>query len=53
MNRKLEVVLFDLDDTLHDDTYAFQSAAEEVAREIALERGVDALAVKREIRSWP
>lgn len=46
MNRKLEVVLFDLDDTLHDDTYAFQSAAEEVAREIALEHGVDALALK-------
>jgi HAD superfamily hydrolase (TIGR01549 family) len=32
---------------LHDDTYAFTSAAEEVAREIALERGVDALALKR------
>jgi putative hydrolase of the HAD superfamily len=47
MSRKLEVVLFDLDDTLHDDTYAFTSAAEEVAREIALERGVDALALKR------
>lgn len=47
MSRKLEVVLFDLDDTLHDDTYAFTSAAEEVAREIALERGVDAFALKR------
>lgn len=47
MSRKLEVVLFDLDDTLHDDTFAFQSAAEEVAREIALEHGVDALALKR------
>src|ERR1700685_173465 len=47
MSRKLEVVLFDLDDTLHDDTHAFTSAAEEVAREIALERGVDALALKR------
>jgi putative hydrolase of the HAD superfamily len=46
LNRKFEVVLFDLDDTLHDDTYAFQSAAEEVAREIALEHGVDALALK-------
>ncbi len=46
MSRKLEVVLFDLDDTLHDDTFAFQSAAEEVAREIALEHGVDALALK-------
>jgi len=47
MSRKLEVVLFDLDDTLHDDTYAFTSAAEEVAREIALEHGVDAFALKR------
>ncbi|HTZ54052.1 MAG TPA: HAD family hydrolase [Candidatus Acidoferrum sp.] len=46
MSRTLEVVLFDLDDTLHDDTYAFQSAAEEVAREIALEHGVDALELK-------
>jgi HAD superfamily hydrolase (TIGR01549 family) len=47
LSRKFEVVLFDLDDTLHDDTYAFTSAAEEVAREIALEHGVDALALKR------
>lgn len=47
MRREFEVVLFDLDDTLHDDTYAFTSAAEEVAREIALEHGVDALALKR------
>ncbi|HUA09504.1 MAG TPA: HAD family hydrolase [Candidatus Acidoferrales bacterium] len=46
MSRKLEVALFDLDDTLHDDTYAFTSAAEEVAREIALEHGVDALTLK-------
>jgi HAD superfamily hydrolase (TIGR01549 family) len=43
---KLEVVLFDLDDTLHDDTKAFTSAAEEVAHEIAREHGVDALALK-------
>ena len=46
MSKNLEVVLFDLDDTLHDDTYAFTSAAEEVAHEIALEHGVDALALK-------
>ncbi len=46
LSRKFEVVLFDLDDTLHDDTYAFTSAAEEVAREIAVEHGVDALALK-------
>lgn len=46
MKRDLEIVLFDLDDTLHDDTYAYRSAAEEVAREIAAEHGVDALALK-------
>jgi HAD superfamily hydrolase (TIGR01549 family) len=45
--RTIEAVLFDLDDTLHDDTYAFTSAAEEVAREIAAEHNVDALALKR------
>jgi len=39
-------VLFDLDDTLHDDTYAYTSAAEEVAREVAAEHGVDAIALK-------
>ncbi len=44
--RELEVVLFDLDDTLHDDTRAFHGAAEEVAREVAAEHGVDALALK-------
>lgn len=44
--RALDVVLFDLDDTLHDDTLAYQGAAEEVAREIAAERGIDALALK-------
>lgn len=44
--RRIELVLFDLDDTLHDDTYAYQSAAEEVAREVAAEHGIDALALK-------
>lgn len=44
--REVDVVLFDLDDTLHDDTYAYQSAAEEVAREVAAEHGIDALALK-------
>ena len=39
-------MLFDLDDTLHDDTLAYKSAAEEVAREVAAERGIDALALK-------
>ncbi|HTX58628.1 MAG TPA: HAD family hydrolase [Verrucomicrobiae bacterium] len=44
--RSIEIVLFDLDDTLHDDTFAYQSAAEEVAREVAAEHGIDALALK-------
>ena len=44
--RKLEAVLFDLDDTLHDDTLAFRSAADEVAREVAADHGIDALALK-------
>jgi putative hydrolase of the HAD superfamily len=44
--RRIEIVLFDLDDTLHDDTYAYSNAAEEVAREVAAEHGIDALALK-------
>ncbi len=44
--RDLRAVLFDLDDTLHDDTQAFTSAAEEVARDVAAEYGIDALALK-------
>ena len=40
--RELAAVIFDLDDTLHDDTHAYQSATREVAEEIARERGVDA-----------
>ena len=36
----LQAVLFDLDDTLHDDTRAYQEAAERVAREVALESGI-------------
>ncbi len=47
MDRKLEAVLFDLDDTLHDDTLAYQSAAEEVARQVEAEHGIDALALKQ------
>ena len=47
MNRReIDTVLFDLDDTLHDDTLAFTTAAEEVAREVAAEHGIDALALK-------
>lgn len=44
--RERDIILFDLDDTLHDDTAAFHSAAEEVAREVALEHGIDALELK-------
>ncbi|MGA8097315.1 MAG: HAD-IA family hydrolase [Candidatus Cybelea sp.] len=44
--RRIEIVLFDLDDTLHDDTYAYHNAAQEVAREVAAEHGIDALALK-------
>lgn len=44
--RRIDLVLFDLDDTLHDDTFAYQSAAEEVAREVAAEHGVNALALQ-------
>jgi putative hydrolase of the HAD superfamily len=44
--RRIDLALFDLDDTLHDDTAAYQSAAEEVAREVAAEHGIDALALK-------
>lgn len=42
----IRAVIFDLDDTLHDDTYAFTTAAQEVAAEIAAEHGIDALALK-------
>jgi putative hydrolase of the HAD superfamily len=34
--------LFDLDDTLHDDTATYRRAAERVAQDVAAERGVDA-----------
>jgi putative hydrolase of the HAD superfamily len=47
MKREFEAVLFDLDDTLHDDTLAFTTAAEDVAREVAAEHGIDALALKQ------
>jgi putative hydrolase of the HAD superfamily len=44
--RELQAVLFDLDDTLHDDTFAYQTAAEEVAHEVAADHGIDAIALK-------
>jgi putative hydrolase of the HAD superfamily len=38
----LAAVLFDLDDTLHDDTATYRRAAERVAQDCAAERGLDA-----------
>lgn len=38
--RPIEVVLFDLDDTLHDDTAAYRRAALHVAQDVARERGL-------------
>ena len=40
--RTLDTILFDLDDTLLDDSTAYKRAARRVADELALERGVDA-----------
>jgi HAD superfamily hydrolase (TIGR01549 family) len=42
MRPPLAAVLFDLDDTLHDDTATYQRAAERVAQDVAAERDVDA-----------
>ena len=39
--RAIDTVLFDLDDTLHDDTTAYRAAARAVADAIAVERGID------------
>jgi putative hydrolase of the HAD superfamily len=39
--RSIDTVLFDLDDTLHDDTAAYRSAARAVAADVARERGID------------
>lgn len=43
--RRIDTVLFDLDDTLHDDTAAYQIAARRVAEDLARERGPAALRV--------
>lgn len=43
--RRIAAVLFDLDDTLHDDTAAYRRAATRVADEVARERGFDARAL--------
>jgi putative hydrolase of the HAD superfamily len=38
----LKAVLFDLDDTLHDDTLTYRRAAQAVANDVAAERGIAA-----------
>jgi putative hydrolase of the HAD superfamily len=40
--RAIDTVLFDLDDTLHDDTAAYRAAARSVAETIARDHGIDA-----------
>lgn len=45
MIHDLDAVIFDLDDTLHDDTRAYQKATRDVAEEIAATHGVDANAI--------
>ena len=40
--RTIDTVLFDLDDTLLDDSRAYKEAARRVAEEVAAERGIDA-----------
>ncbi len=41
-SRIVDTVLFDLDDTLHDDSAAYKRAARRVAEDVARERGIDA-----------
>jgi putative hydrolase of the HAD superfamily len=43
--RIIDTVLFDLDDTLHDDTAAYQEAARLVAVDVARERPIDPAAL--------
>jgi putative hydrolase of the HAD superfamily len=43
--RAFAAVLFDLDDTLHDDTSAYRAAARRVANEVARQRRLDASAL--------
>ena len=43
--RVIDTVLFDLDDTLHDDTSAYRAAAGSVAATVAREYGIDAQAL--------
>ena len=46
MTPPFDAVLFDLDDTLCDDTASYRGAAELVAHEVAALRGIDALRLK-------
>jgi HAD superfamily hydrolase (TIGR01549 family) len=39
---RIDTVLFDLDDTLHDDSAAYKAAAKRVADDVAADRGIDA-----------
>lgn len=41
MRLPLQAVLFDLDDTLHDDTLTYRRAAQSVAEAVGLERGIE------------
>ncbi|MDQ6926941.1 MAG: HAD family hydrolase [Candidatus Eremiobacteraeota bacterium] len=43
--RAIDTVLFDLDDTLHDDTAAYRAAARSVAETVARVHGIDAQAL--------
>jgi FMN phosphatase YigB (HAD superfamily) len=43
--RAIDTVLFDLDDTLHDDTAAFRAAARSVGATVAREHRIDAQAL--------
>jgi HAD superfamily hydrolase (TIGR01549 family) len=43
--RTIDTVLFDLDDTLHDDTAAYQTAVRHVAAGLAASYGIDATVV--------
>jgi HAD superfamily hydrolase (TIGR01549 family) len=40
--REIDTVLFDLDDTLHDDSTAYKTAARHVADDVAAARGINA-----------
>jgi putative hydrolase of the HAD superfamily len=45
--RTLDTILFDLDDTLHDDSRAYQAGARQAADDVARERGIDAEGLTR------